>query len=350
MDINKAKDIVINAGKELVARGLIARTWGNVSQRIDDKSMVITPSGKDYLHLKREDIVLVDIETLEYAGDVKPSSEKGVHASVYKQKKDVNFVIHTHQQNASIISACGVDSIIVDEKYSALKQMVVCAPYGLPSTKKLCKAIAGVLPGVEGRAIVMKHHGALCFGKDYDETFKAANQLEDACEMYLQAKYMDAANKETFDKNNQLKFVLKEHGRHIHKVVSKRMDIKIDGIITLQNKSSEAIALSYLGSALRPMVDDFAQIVGTRMQTVENDKAAIQKALKKANAVFVVGHGAICTGSTQRDAEAVSMIVEKNCKAFVGASIHGIVHPINAFESKLMNVVYKLKYSKQIDK
>ena len=135
MNINEAKDIVIKAGRELVAQGLIARTWGNVSQRVNENTMAITPSGRDYLSLKREDIVLVNIETLEYEYDVKPSSEKGVHAACYKNK-DVNFVIHTHQECASVISSCGVSSIDVDEGYTYLDKKVLCSPYGLPSTKK----------------------------------------------------------------------------------------------------------------------------------------------------------------------------------------------------------------------
>ena len=109
MDINTAKQEVIDAGKELVEKGLISRTWGNVSYRLDDKNFVITPSGKPYETLTPEQIVQVSIETLEHEGDVKPSSEKGVHAEVYKARPEINFVIHTHQTNASIMSSLGSD-------------------------------------------------------------------------------------------------------------------------------------------------------------------------------------------------------------------------------------------------
>ena len=56
MDILQAKEIVIAAGKKLVETGLIARTWGNVSCRIDQNYFAITPSGRDYLSLTPEDI------------------------------------------------------------------------------------------------------------------------------------------------------------------------------------------------------------------------------------------------------------------------------------------------------
>lgn len=60
MDIMQAKELVIKAGKELVASGLIARTWGNISCRISDTQFVITPSGRPYETLTPEEIVLVN--------------------------------------------------------------------------------------------------------------------------------------------------------------------------------------------------------------------------------------------------------------------------------------------------
>ena len=109
MDIMQAKLDVVRAGKLLCERGLIQRTWGNVSCRIDEESFVITPSGRDYMGLTPDDIVLVKISDLSYEGDIKPSSEKGVHAACYRLRSDVNFVIHTHQTMASVAGLKGYD-------------------------------------------------------------------------------------------------------------------------------------------------------------------------------------------------------------------------------------------------
>ena len=348
MNINKAKDTVILAGKELVKRGLIARTWGNVSQRVDENTMVITPSGKEYLSLKREDIVAVNINTLEYEGKIKPSSEKGVHAACYKDKY-VNFVIHTHQEYASIISSCGLEYIDVDKKYNYLAGKIVCAPYGLPSTKKLTEGIAGVLPSVEGSCIIMKNHGALCFGEDFEQTFEAANQLEEACKEHIKNKYVDIEDKEYIGDHSLGDFILSKYQFLPKPLLGEQVHMKLDDNMLVAS-SSEAIALSYIGEPLHPMVDDFAQIVGTKMKTVENDEAAIRNALKKADAVFVKGCGAVCRGDNADDAKAVKMIVEKNCKCFIGAKLYGRAKPISPLESRLMRTVYKMKYSKQKDK
>ena len=72
MDILQAKKEVIAAGLRLVETGLIARTWGNVSCRVDENSFVITPSGKPYDGLTPDDIVEVKIDTLSYEGSPPP--------------------------------------------------------------------------------------------------------------------------------------------------------------------------------------------------------------------------------------------------------------------------------------
>ena len=102
------------------------------------------------------------------------------------------------------------------------------------------------------------------------------------------------------------------------------------------NDSKEAVALSYIVSPLKPMVDDFAQIVGTKMKKVKNDEKAIVNALKKADAVFVEGYGAVCKGADKDDAEAVSMIVEKNCRAFMIVITSYSIHYTKLYEKQFI--------------
>ncbi len=345
MDINQAKDNVIKAGKELVAQGLIARTWGNVSQRLDENTMLITPSGKDYLSLTHDDIVKVTIKSLEYDGNVKPSSEKGAHANCYLAK-DCGFVIHTHQLYASAVSACEIDSFPIDSsKYPLLGSEVKVAAYGLPSTKKLSQGIADALKDSDGNGIIMKHHGALCFGNDFEETFEAANQLEAACKEYIENKFIDKSGENSFTKDSYIHHTLHDYCTKTSDFSDLSFNLNLDKNIILNN-TPEVLAMSYLKKPLRPLVDDFAQIVGVKMISVDYDIEQIKNALKKSDAVFVKGYGAVCADP---DAEAVSMIVEKNCAAFLAAALHGKVKYISPLESRLMRTIYKTKYSKQKD-
>ena len=59
----EARELVVEAGRRLLAAGLVARTWGNVSARVTGGRFVITPSGMDYAALRPEQLVLVDIES-----------------------------------------------------------------------------------------------------------------------------------------------------------------------------------------------------------------------------------------------------------------------------------------------
>lgn len=165
MNLREARKIVIHAGKQLLESGLIARTWGNVSCRISETQFVITPSGRAYETLTPDEIVLVNIEDCNYVGDLKPSSEKGIHAEVYKRRHDVNFVIHTHQANASMVSPLQIGIDVTDPEMAAIiGPRVPTAAYGLPGTKKLAKGVAEALMP-NSQAVIMAYHGALCKGQ-----------------------------------------------------------------------------------------------------------------------------------------------------------------------------------------
>ena len=90
-------------GLRLLETGLVIGTWGNVSVRAGGK-VVITPSGADYTLLQEEDMPVVDLETGAYEG-AKPSSEKGLHLEVYRQRKEINAVIHVHSPHAATLAA-----------------------------------------------------------------------------------------------------------------------------------------------------------------------------------------------------------------------------------------------------
>ena len=172
--VNEAKELVVRAGKMLVESGLIARTWGNISARISDTQFAITPSGLAYETLTLDQIVVVNIADCAYEGNIKPSSEKGIHADAYRLRPEANFVIHTHQVKASVISIEGKNLTVDQEPYlKILGDVIPCAAYGISSTKKLRKEVAVAVHNYpNSKAILMKHHGTLCMGHDIDNTFE----------------------------------------------------------------------------------------------------------------------------------------------------------------------------------
>ena len=406
MDIMQAKETVIRAGHELIAAGLIARTWGNISCRISDTQFVITPSGRAYETLTPEEIVLVNIEDLEYDGEIKPSSEKGIHAACYKLRPEVNFVIHTHQVNASIVSALGMDINNVEgENAQVVGTNLPIASYGLPGTKKLRKGVIDAITRSDAKAAVMAHHGAVCMGVDYDDAFNVAQKVEDICEQYVMDKYTSLTGKvaENLTAINDYvveKFVKKpstapefpacksERDGSVFNIslidgdgAITRIDIESGDIIAgdANNESIElhravykkradvnfishskdpyAVACSKMGKTMRPLIDDFAQIVGVTVKSAKYDpnnslatSKKVVKKLKGRNAVLLENNGALCVAGSEYDAGAIEFITNKGAKIQISAQMFEKVEPINPLETRIMRLVYKLKYSKQAGK
>lgn len=403
MDIMQAKLDVIKAGKLLCEKGLIQRTWGNVSCRIDEETFAITPSGRDYLGLTPDDIVLVKISDLSYEGDVKPSSEKGVHAACYRLRPDVNFVIHTHQTMASVAGLKGYDiNHLEDESAKIIGKHVPLAAYGLPGTKTLKEGVTAAVQRSSSKAILMKHHGAVCMGTDLDNAFLVANELEKVCKEMFVERYRELTGRtiETFESlceyiagnlmtettaqelpayNSEKLYGVFEmtpveggdaimidllSGKPLDKeapypetaelhaaVYKKRKDVNA----IIHSKEAATLELSKTGITVKPFLDDFAQIVGISLKNGEynpnNRLRAAKKIVKKMryrDAVMVKHNGALCVGSSMEEADAVKLVAEKGCKAYVAASAYGKEDKyINPLECTLMRLIYKTKYSKK---
>ena len=177
-----AQDIK-DAGERLLAENLVQGTWGNIGVRIDDQYMFATPSGIDYVMLQPEQMAKVNMDTLEWTGTNKATSEKGIHAILMKNDKNINATIHTHPFYGCILAAIG-KSMPVPEKYQdVLGKEIPCAKAALPGTNALVKNVAAAIG--DAPACFMAHHGVMVRGKDLDDAFAICRALEDACHDYL---------------------------------------------------------------------------------------------------------------------------------------------------------------------
>lgn len=184
---------LVEAGLRLVKEGLVSRTWGNISIRVNENEMLITPSGKFYEDLTPDDMVLINIETHEYdKAGIKPSSEYKLHTGIYKDRKNFNAIIHTHQMNASTCAAARREvPAVLDDLAQIVGPSVRCADYALPSTKKIVKATVKAMRG--RNAALMANHGAVCAGRDLDEAFVVCQVLEKGCKAFIEAEFLGGA-------------------------------------------------------------------------------------------------------------------------------------------------------------
>ncbi|MBQ3903998.1 MAG: class II aldolase/adducin family protein, partial [Eubacterium sp.] len=306
-EIEEAKKLVVKAGLDLIEKGLIARTWGNVSARISDTQFVITPSGRAYEDLTPEEIVVVNIDDCSYEGDIKPSSEKGVHAAAYRHHPTVDFVIHTHQKAATIVSITGMEiRNVYPEFRNVLGDKVPCAAYAMSTTDSLRKKVERCIEMNPGsRAIMMMHHGTICMGDSYEHAFALAENLEACCEKVIKDNYLRHSWEKTYSDDKKRQFFLDKNeagdmpecipdlGSSVRNgnvftltVGDTTVDVDVEtgvGINGLAPKieklhraiyntedctmikhlaTPDVVAVSCTGDGITPMIDDFAQIVG----------------------------------------------------------------------------------------
>jgi L-fuculose-phosphate aldolase len=189
-DTQQAREAVLAMGTKLVETGLVIGTWGNISVRVGDK-MVITPSGADYATLTAENLPIVDIATGKWEGP-KPSSEQGLHLAVYRERSDINAVIHVHSPHAATMAAARRElPPILDDIAQLIGPSVRVADYALPSTKKIVRETMKALKG--RMAAIMANHGAICLGRTLDEALLCCQVLEKGCKAYIEAEFLGGA-------------------------------------------------------------------------------------------------------------------------------------------------------------
>ena len=178
------REAIVEYGLKLQDTGLVTGTWGNLSVRFDDSHMLCTPSGIDYSHMTLDQIVMVDLDTLEWTGDFKPTSEKILHAMLYKKFPEAGAIIHTHSSCSTAYAAAG--ATLDGETSEDGPFRILSAKYGLAGTKELaenvCEASAGSTFGC-----FMRSHGLIVFGADLDEALYRAKLVEDTAKQKLYA-------------------------------------------------------------------------------------------------------------------------------------------------------------------
>ena len=179
---------IIEYSLKLNATNLSPLRSGNISLRAEQDNIqgyLITPSGKKYETLKPEDIVFMGLNEDAENNDTanKPSSEWRFHRDIYVNKKDAQAIVHAHSPHATAVSSHG-KSIPPFHYMIALAggEDIKCAEYATFGTKELSQ---NVIKALENRsACLMSNHGQVAFGKNLDQAFELAQEIENICHQY----------------------------------------------------------------------------------------------------------------------------------------------------------------------
>lgn len=174
---------------DLVRRGYVEGTGGNVSLLVEgEETVVVTPSQREYLTMSVDDICVVDfdLKPVEDNG-LKPSIETGMHVAVYRNRRDVGAVVHTHQIFASVFALINEPiPALFDEVASSIGPLVEVVPYGLSGSPALIENVTAKL-GNRGNCYILQNHGALSLGSDIDRAKRNAELLEKCARVYYYA-------------------------------------------------------------------------------------------------------------------------------------------------------------------
>ena len=181
------RKLVVEHGKKLITNNLTTGSGGNISIFNREKGLVaVSPSGLDYFETKIEDIVIVDLDGNIIEGNLKPSSETGMHLIFYKNREDANAIVHTHSKFATAIACMGWDLEPVHYLIGFAGYDVKCAKYATYGSQELAE---NALDAIGNRnAVLLGNHGLIALGTDIQKAFSTAEHLEFVSEIYYLTK------------------------------------------------------------------------------------------------------------------------------------------------------------------
>jgi L-ribulose-5-phosphate 4-epimerase len=188
--LEKLKKDVLEANMELIKKGLVIHTWGNVSARDNESGMiVIKPSGVSYNSMTSADMVVIDPDGKVVEGNYKPSTDAPTHLLLYKTWGAVGGVVHTHSSYATAWAQAGRDippfgTTHADHYYGpvpctrSLTDNEISADYEINTGKIIIECIGSIDP-LSVPSVLVNAHGPFCWGTDAEDAVYNAISLEE---------------------------------------------------------------------------------------------------------------------------------------------------------------------------
>lgn len=182
-NVQRLRDELVAAHRDLVSHGLVVWTSGNVSARVPDSELLlIKPSGIDYADLGADSMVLCDLHGNVVEGDLDPSSDTLSHAYLYRHLPHVGAVTHTHSTYACAWAARG-ESVpcVLTAMADEFGGPIPCAPFVLIGSDAIGEVVVAELRRSTSPAVLVQNHGPFTVGATVRAAVKAAVMCEDAC-------------------------------------------------------------------------------------------------------------------------------------------------------------------------
>lgn len=192
MDESSARKLIVEIGKLLYERSYVVSSDGNVSVRLDENTVLATPTMMCKGRMTEDSLALTDMDGKPLS-DRRASSELAMHLLIYKMRPDIKAVCHAHPPHGTAFAVAGlaIDKPILSEVILTLG----CVPltdYGTPSTNELTEAMKPFV--AHHNALLMANHGAVAYGEDLWQAFDRLETLEHTARIAILAKALGGAN------------------------------------------------------------------------------------------------------------------------------------------------------------
>lgn len=201
--IMEIKQEICEVGHRLYHNGFVAANDGNISVKVNDNEFLCTPTGVSKGSLTPDMIIRIDGQGNKLEGTLNPSSEIKMHLRVFRDRPDVNAVVHAHPPVATAFTVAGIplDRYILPEAILTIGTVPTCE-YGTPSTMEIPDSLAPYIE--EHDAFMLKNHGALTVGNTLTRAFFTMEEVEFNAKILKYARELGAVEEIPYNKLAEL--------------------------------------------------------------------------------------------------------------------------------------------------
>lgn len=206
---------IVRAAERLYERNMLAAADGNISFRLTDSRILITPSGVSKAFVQPDQLAVIDLEGRVLEG--KPSGERDMHLAIYRECPQAKAVVHAHPVHAIAWSLAKPELTELPNEH--LGEVILGAgripfvPYARPGTVEMGTQLKPFLP--KSRAMILSRHGAVCWGEDLSEAMNGMERVEHSAQILFLAEQLGGALKLPGDEVQALREMRKNMGERL---------------------------------------------------------------------------------------------------------------------------------------
>lgn len=191
-DETASRNFMCEIGRRVWQRGMASANSGNLSSRLEDGNILITPTLVSKGFMRPEQLLLMNQAGEVLSGEGYPTTETPMHLRLYQESEDIGGIVHAHPPVATAFAVAGkpLDLHLIPEAVIFLGE-VPLVPFNLPGSPELAESIIPYLGTHD--AVLLENHGVLCWGSDLEQAYHRLETVEFCATVTMTAKLLGGA-------------------------------------------------------------------------------------------------------------------------------------------------------------